>query len=384
MPFLPEGGGRPEAVPLDQPGRVVSLAEGEQRPAQLLDRGEALHPQEVFLQGADEALGAAVPFGGPDEGRRALDAQEAQLLLEIAGHVLAAVVVADRETAGDVLREAAEVAPHPLAERLEGLEAVRLEGSVGADALGRAVVDGDEKGRAARRGGRGRAGRARPSAAAPGAGRCGCRRGAISPTPCGGPRRGTGWRPAPPGSPPGARHPASARPAPAAAGRPRAAARDGGRRSSGRRPRRGRPGRARTARRPMVRSSGSSPRPPSGPRAAAFSASSSRSSTVSPSLAFSRSTSRSLASAGLVASAASPPARKASRQPASVAAVTPSARETVSRSSPRRSRSTASRLRGRDIRPPRPGPTPLASVVAVVMVHLRCGRGPLTRCPVQP
>ena len=90
-----------------------------------------------------------LPFGGPDEGRRALDAQEAQLLLEVAGHVLAAVVVADREAAGDVLREAAEVAPHPLAERLEGLEAVRVEGSVDADALGRAVVDGDEHGRLA-------------------------------------------------------------------------------------------------------------------------------------------------------------------------------------------------------------------------------------------
>src|SRR3954451_7600502 len=48
----------------------------------------------------------------------------------------------------------------------------------------------------------------------------------------------------------------------------RGAARDGGRRSSGRRPRRDRPGPNRTARRPRVRSSGSSPRPPSGQMAA--------------------------------------------------------------------------------------------------------------------
>src|SRR3954451_23554571 len=75
--------------------------------------------------------------------------------LEIADHVLAAVVVADRETAGDVLREAAEVPPHPLAERLEGVEAVRVEGSVDADAPGRAVVDGDEHGRLALAGDRG-------------------------------------------------------------------------------------------------------------------------------------------------------------------------------------------------------------------------------------
>ena len=40
--------------------------------------------------------------------------------------------------------------------------------------------------------------------------------------------------------------------------------------------------------------------------------------------------------------------------------------------------------RGRDIRPTRPDPTALVSVVAVVVVHLRCGRGPVTRCPVHP
>src|SRR5436305_13019758 len=44
----------------------------------------------------------------------------------------------------DILREPAEVAPHALAERLQGLGAVRVEGGVDADALGRAVIDGDE------------------------------------------------------------------------------------------------------------------------------------------------------------------------------------------------------------------------------------------------
>src|SRR4051812_50118956 len=68
---------------------------------------------------AGRRTGSAVPFGGPDERRRAVDAQEAQLLVEVAGRVLAPVVVADGEAAGDVLREAAEVPPHPLAERLQ-------------------------------------------------------------------------------------------------------------------------------------------------------------------------------------------------------------------------------------------------------------------------
>src|SRR3954466_1246987 len=51
---------------------------------------------------------------------------------------------ADREAAGDLLREAAEVPPHPLAERLERLEPVGTVAGVDADALGRAVVGGDE------------------------------------------------------------------------------------------------------------------------------------------------------------------------------------------------------------------------------------------------
>jgi hypothetical protein len=63
-------------VPLDEPGCVVGLSEVEQRPTQLLDGVEGLHPQEVLLQGADEALGAAIAFWGPDEGGRALDAEK--------------------------------------------------------------------------------------------------------------------------------------------------------------------------------------------------------------------------------------------------------------------------------------------------------------------
>src|SRR3954463_3553404 len=103
-------------MPLDQPGRGVSLAEGEQRLTQLLDRGEAPHPQQVLLQRADEALGAAVALRRPHERRRALGAQE--LLLAVVGHVLAPVVVPDGKAAGDALREPAEVAPHALTERL--------------------------------------------------------------------------------------------------------------------------------------------------------------------------------------------------------------------------------------------------------------------------
>src|SRR5215204_5176296 len=105
-------------------------------------------------------------------------------------------------------------------------------------------------------------------------------------------------------------------------------------------------------------------------RAAILASNSSRSSSISPSLALSRSVSSASPSVGRVARLASPAATKVSRHPVRVAAVTPSARESISRSSPRNRRSTASRLRWRDMRPPRPKPTPPEAVVSVVIVTL--------------
>ena len=62
-----EGGGGPEAVPLDEPGRVVDLPKFDQRAAELLDGVEGPHPEQVLFQGADEALGAAVALRRPHE-----------------------------------------------------------------------------------------------------------------------------------------------------------------------------------------------------------------------------------------------------------------------------------------------------------------------------
>src|SRR5919205_2006056 len=50
----------------------------------------------------------------------------------------------EREARGDTLGEAAEVTPYPLPDRLERLEAGGALGRMDADALGRAVVDGDK------------------------------------------------------------------------------------------------------------------------------------------------------------------------------------------------------------------------------------------------
>src|SRR3954453_5642217 len=94
-----------ESVALEQTGRVVALAEREQGLPQLLDGLEGPHPQQVLLQRADEALGAAIAFRGADEGGRTLDAEEGDLFLELVGHVVRSVVVAHRQTAGDRLGE---------------------------------------------------------------------------------------------------------------------------------------------------------------------------------------------------------------------------------------------------------------------------------------
>jgi hypothetical protein len=52
-----DGGGRPEAVLLDQPSSVIGLAKVEQGLAELLDGLEDPHPEQVHLQASDEALG---------------------------------------------------------------------------------------------------------------------------------------------------------------------------------------------------------------------------------------------------------------------------------------------------------------------------------------
>src|SRR5918998_6246447 len=54
------------------------------------------------------------------------------------------MVMPDGEALSDVPGEATEVAPHALPDRLQRLEAVRVPGGMDADAVGRAVVDGDE------------------------------------------------------------------------------------------------------------------------------------------------------------------------------------------------------------------------------------------------
>src|SRR5512134_1146102 len=73
-----------------QPVRVVPGGEFEQGEAQLLDGLELAHPEQVLLQGPDEPLGDAVALWLAHEGRRRLDAEEGDLVLEVIGHVVRA------------------------------------------------------------------------------------------------------------------------------------------------------------------------------------------------------------------------------------------------------------------------------------------------------
>src|SRR4051812_46563863 len=104
--------------------------------------------------------------------------------------------------------------------------------------------------------------------------------------------------------------------------------------------------------------------------AAILASSNSRSSSISPSFAFRRSVSSASPLVDRVTRLASPAETKVSCHPLRVAAVTPSARERISRPPPRNGRRPPSRLRWRDMRPPRPKPTPPEAVVCVFIVTL--------------
>ena len=71
------------AVPGDEPGGVVVGDEVLQPAPQVFDGVEGVHPEEVLFEGADEAFRDAVALRLADEGGRALEAKEGDLVLEV-------------------------------------------------------------------------------------------------------------------------------------------------------------------------------------------------------------------------------------------------------------------------------------------------------------
>jgi hypothetical protein len=111
---------------------VVPLAEFLKRSGQLLQRGEVSHPKQLFLEGAEEALDAAVAFRLPDKGGRRSDAKKGDLGLEVVAHELRAVIMPESDAASDVFCETTELFTHRLADRFQRLKPRAALGDVNA------------------------------------------------------------------------------------------------------------------------------------------------------------------------------------------------------------------------------------------------------------
>ena len=104
-------------MPFDQPFGVVSRLEFQQRLSKFFDGFEGPDPEQVFFECANKSLGAAVSFRSAHESGRTLHAEESDLLLEVIGHVLRAVVMSQLQATRDSGCEAAEMTPHALVDR---------------------------------------------------------------------------------------------------------------------------------------------------------------------------------------------------------------------------------------------------------------------------
>ena len=130
-------------MPLQDPPGVVLLFEGHQCLSQLLDSSKGSHPQQVFLEQADEALGTAIALGLTDETGGRLDTEDFELPLEVVGHVGRPMIMAHRQADGDLLMVAPEVLAHPLTNRLQRLGAIARGRGMGAHTFKIAVIDAD-------------------------------------------------------------------------------------------------------------------------------------------------------------------------------------------------------------------------------------------------
>ena len=144
---LTDLGGGPVVVAFDEPLVVVEITELLEGLVEVLDVGEGVDPEKLFLEGSPEALDAAIAFGGTDEGGAGVHAKEAQLGLEGSGDELAAVVMAQFQARCDGLPNAAEGGPAGLVEGDDGLVSIGLEGGVDAEQFaGAMVVDAKDRG----------------------------------------------------------------------------------------------------------------------------------------------------------------------------------------------------------------------------------------------
>ena len=103
------------------------------------------NPEELLLKCPDRSFGHAVALGLTNKGGRTGHAEELDLALEIARHVIRTVVVAQHETLGHARPlERAQVPGHALPDRIQRLPAAGAGGGVDAHKFARAVVNRDK------------------------------------------------------------------------------------------------------------------------------------------------------------------------------------------------------------------------------------------------
>jgi hypothetical protein len=103
------------AMPSDEPSVVVASGERDECGSQLFDGIEGSHPQQILFQGSDEALCDAVALGFSHEGGRSVDPQALDFGLEIAGHIVGAMIVTQLQPMRHPGRDGSKAAVHPLA-----------------------------------------------------------------------------------------------------------------------------------------------------------------------------------------------------------------------------------------------------------------------------
>src|SRR5215475_13599079 len=120
------------AEPLDEPLGVVALDELADDPARLGETLEAMEIEALLLERPHEPLDDAIALRLADVRRRDRHPQPLHLVDPRIGDVLRAPVAPNPESAGDILREAAEHLAYALAERLECSPAIADLGGVPA------------------------------------------------------------------------------------------------------------------------------------------------------------------------------------------------------------------------------------------------------------
>src|SRR3954447_3113547 len=138
-------GGRAVVVAFEQPALVEGAAEGPDGGAQFLEGLEALDPEDLFLDDAEEALDAAVGLGLVVVGRRASDAEMIDLGLVVVAAKARAAVVAQRQAGGHGPLDRAEALGADLSEQVGGGPAVHPRGGVQPRLAGGVVDDREDR-----------------------------------------------------------------------------------------------------------------------------------------------------------------------------------------------------------------------------------------------